>query len=101
MELSLFAEEEEVVQEPQPQFNLSYGSFDYEGLHIEIKAEETEFSCKGCILRAAMDKNRYGCLAKSTEDVFNGCKKKHVIFTCADEDKVEAFIGKRMQMISR
>ena len=55
----------------------------FEGGNLYYKGyerEKSEFSCSGCYLSITCGKNRTGCVASSSDKVFDSCKHDHVIF---------------------
>ena len=53
---------------------------EYKGVKLRVEREKSEFSCSGCYLSITCSKNRTGCVASSSDKVFDSCKHDHVIF---------------------
>lgn len=54
--------------------------FEYEGKRYRVECEKSDLSCLGCSLNIPCSKGRTGCLAKSSDHIFDNCKRDHVIF---------------------
>lgn len=53
---------------------------EFNNIKLRVEKEKSDLSCVGCFLRLNCSKERTGCLAKSTDHIFDNCKKDHVIF---------------------
>lgn len=54
--------------------------FEYNDVKLRVESEKSEFSCFGCYLSVGCSKGRTGCAAKSSDHIFDNCKRDHVIF---------------------
>ena len=54
--------------------------FEYNDVKLRVESEKSEFSCVGCYLSVSCSKGRTGCSAKSSDHIFDDCKRDHVIF---------------------
>lgn len=53
---------------------------EYNNVKLRVEKEKSEFSCFGCCLSVSCSKGRTGCAAKSSDRIFDNCKRDHVIF---------------------
>ena len=53
---------------------------EYNNIKLRVEKEKSNLSCAGCFLNVSCSQGRTGCLAKSTDHIFDNCKKEHVIF---------------------
>ena len=53
---------------------------EYNDVKLRVGSEKSEFSCSGCYMSVNCSKGRTGCAAKSSDHIFDNCKRDHVIF---------------------
>ena len=53
---------------------------EYNNVKLRVEKEKSEFSCLGCYLSVNCSKGRTGCTAKSSDRMFDNCKREHLIF---------------------